>query len=218
MGIAYLVGKDEESFLASHPYVIRDLVMVTKLACQQKRYAGQEWGVFGMFAPMETLVVSDAKKKVLVESGYLDLVLHFLCTLYRGENAAEDLMSRLSLGIDMSMHKKAFRHEQGYVANPDTLRLCMQLLIHLSFSSQIVQDLRELKNELGPVINLVSKCNSEKKEQVIRLLNQLRLIIKLNDGTNTSEQQGHIMISYSLSQQTVVKLFAESLKMQGYNV
>ena len=220
MGMAHLVGKDEESFLASHPDVVRDLVMVTKLACQNKHYAGHQWGVGGMFSPI--LVVSDANKKVLVESGYLDIVLHVLCTLYRDENAAVALMARLTPGLDMAMHKKAFPHGPGYGKNPDSLRLYLQLVVQLSFSSQVVQRLRQLMAALDPVLKLVGECETDKRNEVLSLLQQLRFILDVSEQETdllvTPPPQGHIMISYSWAQQNAVRAFAEQLKNRGYTV
>mmetsp|Transcript_27598 Transcript_27598/g.40879 ORF Transcript_27598/g.40879 Transcript_27598/m.40879 type:complete len:174 (+) Transcript_27598:212-733(+) len=80
IGLVYLIGKEEKSFLATNPAVVNALIMVTKLARQRQHYAGlgHEWGIFGMLAPIETLVVSDANKKILVQNSYMDIVLHIL--------------------------------------------------------------------------------------------------------------------------------------------
>lgn len=99
--------------------------MVTKLSCQRHHYAGHEWGIFGMLALMETLLVRNANKKIFAQNRYVDFVLHILCTLYRDELVAVNLMERLGLDLDMKMHLKAFQHKPGYTLHPDTLRNCM---------------------------------------------------------------------------------------------
>ena len=165
--------------------------------------------------------MSDANKKVLVESGYLDIVLHMLCTMFHNEDAAMSLSMKLATGLDMATFKMNFPHEPSYVSNPDALRLCLQLIVELSFSSKVVQRLHQLKEVLDPMLKLVSQCDSEKRIEVLNLLQKLNFILGIDgslDNDTGEEQKGHVMISYAWKQQSAVKVFAEELKRQGYIV
>ena len=118
--------------------------MVTKLVCQRQHYVGHELGIFGMSAPMETLVASDANKNILGQNRYADTVLYLLCALNRDELVALNLMERLYLDLYMNMHLKPFEKGQD-THNIQThceyvcISLCICPLLRvfvLSFKSQ----------------------------------------------------------------------------------
>lgn len=72
LATTYLVGKEEKSYLSSQPKVIADLVMMTKLALEMKKYVGHSWGVFSLISPVQMLVISDSNKLVLVDCGFVN--------------------------------------------------------------------------------------------------------------------------------------------------
>ena len=156
--------------------------------------------------------------------GYADIVLYILCTLYRDELVAINLMERLGPDLDMKMHLKPFDKGQDIhdIQNPDTLRICMHLIVHLSFTSRgVIRQLQELRKDLKPILNLVGNCNSEKRKEVLSLLERLRFLLNVyaeSQENDAKDEEGHIMISFSWQQQSIVILFVERLRKKGYAV
>jgi len=218
LAMAYLIGGDEESFFVTNPDAVRNLVYVTDLACRNESYAGHSWEVYWMFRAMEAVVISDANVKVLADCGFIDLVLHFLGTLYRKEQqyspaayrleedetgngafsaAVVDLMARLSpAGLDMNSHRKNFPLVPAYVSNYDALRLSLQLTVRLSLSPTVATRLRSLGAKLEGFLHLIAgACSTNEVEEVSGLVDRLRFaldVVPSDDGGEARATDGPV--------------------------
>ena len=93
--------------------------------------------------------------------------------------------------------------------------------MHLSFTSRgVIRQLQELRKDLKPILNLVGNCNSEKRKEVLSLLERLRFLLNVyaeSQENDAKDEEGHIMISFSWQQQSIVKVFVERLRRKGYS-
>jgi len=189
LAMAYLVGKEEKSYLSSHPKVIQDVVMVTKLALKKKRYAGHMWGVFGLILPMQMLVISDSNKKVLIRCGFVDVILYIVCGLFHQEPSAAKLLGQLKelesdlQSMDHFKMTHCLQEEDGsvvanseFLKDPDTLQICIKLLVNLSFVDSALHRMEELSENLYPLLKVV---HERKGSQV--LARQLIFLLDLGD-------------------------------------
>lgn len=124
-----------------------------------------------------------------------------LCTLYRDDHVAANLMERLGPDLDMKMHLKAFQHKPGYTLNPDTLRICM----HLMWTCPLLQkSLGDCKNRERTLIRYwISLATA-----ILRRGKKSWFVLDVYDDTeenDAKDEEGHIMISYSWQQQSIIK-------------
>eukprot|EP00457_Paulinella_chromatophora_P002851 gb/GEZN01002856.1/.p1 GENE.gb/GEZN01002856.1/~~gb/GEZN01002856.1/.p1 ORF type:complete len:641 (-),score=123.07 gb/GEZN01002856.1/:240-2162(-) len=235
LAFAYLVGKEEVSFLSDHPHVLRTLVQILHLSLQGKNYAGMYWGAFGLLRALASVVVSGSNKPHLEQLGFNELVLHMLCVLVpppadksekpsSAHGLASALAAELKLtGLDLESHALKFPRRPGYSKNEETLELCANALLEMTFLESSLHQLRAL-----PVLPLLviilagdsgAECSKAGTMAVERLIWTLRDRKEEKKETpNQSARKGHVMISYCWAEQPLVKLIVGELKRRDVEV